>query len=315
MPIVGKPFILGSGSGIKSTDAVVRVKAPTSASVVATKSGVPLSFNILYYLDSSTVVYYAAIPSKQFDSDHPWVFNITYNDSQRTKVFYINAPYEYNIAINWNVPEGYTEVEYIECTAASDNTANGIDTVGIKPPFATEAYDTTHFVGSSLAVKCAFSTKNDCFIWYMSSRSGRMTFHKTGGKTKYMFYRNGSQYDTYTYSSTNPIEYKLVGNTYRYSTDFIWSFKVYHDNILDATSSDMSGMWYDITSFNGFWYGGGAIGTKIYYLRGIKSDGTASTDCVACRDPNGTLGFYDKVTQTFHSCSSKKTFVAGPDVI
>ena len=77
-------------------------------------------------------------------------------------------------------------------------------------------------------------------------------------------------------------------------------------------------IWYG-TTYNesgGISKTNAVVGSRLYYVRSIRSDGSVAANCIACRrDSDGKLGFYQTANSTFYLCHSKITFAAGPDVL
>lgn len=332
--IIGRPFTLGGGGLWKDTDAVIRVKAPSGATIIGTKNGVTLDFSIMYYLDSSSVIYYAIVPSKSFDSNTPWTISITNSGSTRTRTVYVDAACEYNIAINWNVPEGYTEVEYIECTAfpeyGGQNNWRCVSPV-IPTPFkkaSSSTVDSTSFINAYLAIKCKLSSStHPQYLFYMSNNQ-RLYVYRKNGQAKIAHYSNASTNEWNFSSNTNPTEYKFVGASY--TVNSTCSIRVYLNgsltNTITGIPSSVQGweadnsidIWYGeiYTDTTGKFFTNSVVGSRLYYVRSIRSDGSVAANCIACRrDSDGKLGFYQTANDTFYLCHSEITFAAGPDVL
>lgn len=113
---MGDAFITrrgGLGGGLSESDAVLRVTAPTGSTFTAAKNGVTLSPKMWEQSASTFDTAIFAIPASSFDAN-AWTVSATDGTYSSSDTVVINGAYEFSIALNFHVPDGYQEVEYLQ---------------------------------------------------------------------------------------------------------------------------------------------------------------------------------------------------------
>nr|DAH41351.1 MAG TPA: protein of unknown function DUF5047 [Caudoviricetes sp.] len=192
------------------------------------------------------------------------------------------------------LPEGYTELEYIE------NSGTQYINTGFKPNQNTRVV---------LKVSGAPRTKEQVLF-------GARTNMNTA-TDNFMFLATGSQdYRTDFYNSkvSIPTSFDFSG---KYTIDKNKE-KTYLDGVLAATNTiGTFSCNYPIFLFTGNTGGTAGTpksGTAIYYCK-IYDNNVLVRDFIPCKNPSGTIGLYDTVNSQFYKNSGTDTFIAGPEII
>lgn len=350
MPIIGRPFLLGGGGGLfKENCAVIRVKAPTNSIVTATKSGVTKTFDILYYLDASNVVYYYQMPQTMFDSSNAWRIQASVNGSSRYKDIIINTPSEYDIILNWVLPQGYTQLEYIAQSTARDIANN--TAYAFTPGFSFTNSTETAYPLARLQIRLMPYEDN---LGTVSSYPNDRAILGQAGST----YSDASiaifADPTYTYSNIN-IERRIEISSFANSTTTVWrlgnaegmTVNAVHDLDLytDENKGNVNHVYCDLDSVNKFtgsgmsnsavlayfskeyhiWSGRtwdknaypsayALFKGRIYWIKCYYNN-VLRVNMLPCRNASSALGFYDTVTNTFYTANSSMGFTAGGEVV
>ena len=101
------------GSDLSETNAILRVTAPTGSTFTAAKNGVTLSPKMWEQSADAFDTAIFTIPASSFNAS-AWTISATDGTYSSSDTVVINGAYEFNIALNFHVPDGYQEVEYIE---------------------------------------------------------------------------------------------------------------------------------------------------------------------------------------------------------
>lgn len=207
------------------------------------------------------------------------------------------------------LPDGYTEVEYIQ----SDNACY-IDTNIIPFPLgstnATASSDTKIVVDVEPLESPASSDKYICF-----SNSSKTT---TAGSTSYYFYLSWKtpagvygRLSNLTYKSIvtneNPrrMQLELNGVTKSFALD--GSSYTFSSSILASNASTIKLLGTSVTTAR--------IQAKLYSCQIYKGpDLPLVRDFVPCISPSGAVGLYDLVEGKFYGNSGTGTLTAGPAV-
>ena len=190
------------------------------------------------------------------------------------------------------LPDGYTELEYIESTGTQY-----IDTgVNYSPNIKIEAtYKVTDFS----------QERNYVFGLYGANNASRVQWSHS---TEESFAGFGSQY---AYLTEMPTE----DNVYTITVDkgkFTLNNQVVADfsSNIDTTDSNQTIYLFGLN-------GNGQVGKQssiILYSFKVYDNGTLIRDFVPVKTSDGQIGLYDKVENKFYGNSGSGTFVAGPEV-
>lgn len=283
------------GAGLKDTDAVLVVTVPTGSTVTATKGGVTLTPTMwVTAADSTLDCAIFSIKASLFDAVSPWTVTATHGTVTRTAQVIISENKEYEMLFYLHVPDGYTEVEYIQNTGSS-----WID-MGISPAIDFSADFTA----------CSDATGDGLFgIYATNGGSGyRVGVYVTGGK--YVLYsRNGTGTTEYPINHAATLG-ELVEFHYEQAAN---------SQILQAfgltASNNAATVQQDKCSFFRYY------GTQVYYCKGklkkaiLYNDGVKSRETYACyRDSDSAAGMWDSVSQTFLGNAGSGSFVVGADI-
>lgn len=192
------------------------------------------------------------------------------------------------------LPEGYTELEYIE------NSGTQYINTGFKPNQNTRVV---------LKVSGAPRTKEQVLF-------GARTNMNTA-TDNFMFLATGSQdYRTDFYNSkvSIPTSFDFSG---KYTIDKNKE-KTYLDGVLAATNTiGTFSCNYSIFLFTGNTGGTAGTpksGTVIYYCK-IYDNDVLVRDFIPCKNPSGVIGLYDLVNNQFYQNAGTGTFISGPEII
>lgn len=193
------------------------------------------------------------------------------------------------------LPQGYTEVEYVENTSNAyintDFIPNQDTRIVAKMQCVTSNTSCCHFGANS------WDENNGMWLTYETGISG--TLHIAWlGKTTWTTYGNGD-YNIHTYDWNKNVLYKddvLVGSS-TYGTYQCTNKLGIFTNLQNTDDRPNA----DTVFLKG----------RMYYFK-VYDDGTLVRDFVPCINPNNVVGAYDVVNGVFYgSARSGKTFVAG----
>ena len=311
MPIVGRPFILGSGSikmNFDSNDAVLCVKSKSGLSIIASKSGVSKRLSIeLPIIGSDESYYYCSIKSNLFDSINEWEVSTIFDNDRYLDYILIDSAAEYHLTLGTDVPYGYTKLSYIKFP--------GQDAIIIPNPWVNFSFAETYVIDFKHGPE-TLSTSRYPGIF---------------GNIKYVNGNPWFAYPTYKLSDYNTSGYKgfiafpaVTNNTSgQYYARFDRtdngsdialtitaepSSDLSHHNIFvrgDRTSSCTS--YNEISPGNvDFRIGSSGIGAtngfggKIYYFK-LTRNNVVTLDLIPCKNSLNVYGFYDKPSKTFYT--------------
>ena len=341
MPIVGKPFILGGSSGIKSTDAVVRVKAPVNSTVTMSKDTITKEFTTVIYLDTTYAMYYCYIPQKLFDSNNAWTIIVSIGGGTKQETIFITEPCEYDVLLNWNVPIGFTELTYIQSDYAERIiNSDAIDTSAIRLG-AIPTTSVSVYVKQTFSNVHSFTNATEIFeLWSLDSSnkfirqecSANPVYESSGTVHKQIgvgTYGNSTHYsrEEISLNTIYDNEYKYYNNNPSSSSTWHMQWMIDRSYVVPYTN----GNGFNANAINftiRFWssafdnskatIGDTTIQQKEYVLRGrfysarVVADGTERAIFLPCRrDSDNRLGVYEKKSNTFCPCNTTVGFTAG----
>lgn len=102
--MIGTTNAVGSGGGLKSTDAILRVIAPAGSTVTISKGSVSKSDQGHENAADNTLYdYYFIIHASQFDSVNPWTVTATLGGDSASDTVTIDSADEYDVILQyWN---------------------------------------------------------------------------------------------------------------------------------------------------------------------------------------------------------------------
>lgn len=196
------------------------------------------------------------------------------------------------------LPEGYTEVEYVEATASSIATQ-------IKPTETTKITMDVETLDSNPS-----SSQEFFFSYYYSSSSGD-TYHfdivlTASGIKGNMGWKSpvGSQLTTID-SSTTPRR-MIVGADCSLKKEFVGNKEVFFKN--NSADVKMPAITLLSNGFNKYFLHG-----KLYSCQ-MEDNGIPVRDFVPCVNPSGVAGLYDLVSETFFGSTTTTPLTPGPAV-
>lgn len=310
MPIVGRPFLLGSGNkgfDFGANDAVLRVKCSTGATVVATKGVISRTFGIVFpSSDSNWSYYYCNIKPSMFDSENSWTISVAYDGVTITKDVLINESSEYYIYINDNVPIGYTQYTYIQFP--------GQVSISIPNPWEnfsfSETYDLTITHGPDdkgtsrypgLFGGYSGTTRAYVYPGYRLSDSNTTSYkgYIFGPGTTTSGYQNQRVLFDRTDTATDIITLKISGRP---------SGSAHLITVSGSRSGSFTSNVAIGSTDRGFQLGSSGIGAtngfggKVYLFK-LTRGGTPAFDLIPCKNASDEFGFYDKVKRTFYTAT------------
>lgn len=182
------------------------------------------------------------------------------------------------------LPNGYTELEYIESTGTQ-----WIDT-GVKPDQAYALkikFQTEQSSAGGIAVSDANWKSNGFGIWCNAATFGNGTMQTT------------------EWHGTTPIEIELSQQGLFVNGNLTWT----PDTATFTVPANMT-----LFSLNRNGSIAEKLTGKIYFAQLFKA-GKSVRDFIPCIDPNGAVGLYDLVSGKFYRNAGTGSFTAGPEVI
>ena len=200
------------------------------------------------------------------------------------------------------LPEGYTELEYIQ-SAASQYIDTGVK---VNPDYSVSA---EYMITTRAAVwDTVFGTRNGnaarFTARYANSATGALGVHRSRAKTANYQSFNDSQ------AAKNKVtdgfhHIRLAKNKYYFDGELRYTF---------GTSTSQT-----LYSYNLFIFANnnvGKVGDAGYFRMKLCTIQDEKDEFVRffipCLNPDGVAGMYDMITKTFFKSNSTKAFVAGP---
>ena len=284
------------GGGLSASDAVLIVRAPTSATVSATKGATTVN-GIEYVQDGRATVsdYLLPIPQATFDSS-AWMITATKGADSWSGTITIDTAKAYFVDAVIHVPLSvYQEVEYLQTTGSqyiaitSDVLASGYS--------ATIKYKATTFVTANPVLQ--HGTTNN------AARRGNIGTSASG----YAGWYNNSEQAALIPKTDDGIVTGTVSNigtgvkvdlaTESNTATYTWSFT---PNLTGGSFICRNG------------YSTNQYGKYYVYYYGFDNGSTPVRRMYPCyRLSDNVAGMYDKLTDTFFTNSGSGTFTVGPD--
>ena len=291
--MIGTTNAVGSGGGLKDTDAILQASAPAGSTVTITKGTTTKSDTGRIEADnSSTYDYYFPISQSQFDSVNPWTITATLGGQSASSQIVVNSAKSYRVGLSYWVPAEYQAVAYLE-SSGTQYINTGIS--------LSEAYchivSDFHFVGST-----------SMYSWGTSSGSSLSL-----------------SVDSMTYVKLRPVNVNLTDVTKsdgwhdieiegsRPSSLVNWSYSI--DGGTPITGSGSASLTTGV-AYRLFGVDGSSIGQQRHKrFKMIDSGGTVLIDLRACyRKSDNVAGFWDDVSKTFFTNAGSGTFTVGADI-
>lgn len=200
------------------------------------------------------------------------------------------------------VPEGYTELEYIE-SADSQYIKTG---VLVNPEYTV----TAEFMLTKRTTTwdTIFGTRNGNLARftarYANSATGNLGIHRSRAKTT-------------SYESYNDANAKKTNVTDKFHRIMLAKNKYYFDGVLRKTfgaATSLTKYTYELFLFAN--NNVGSVGDEGYFRMKLCTIQDETDKYVRyfipCLDSDGIAGMYDCVTDTFYKSNSSKAFIAGP---
>lgn len=287
----------GGGGGFTSTDAILRVQAPSNSIVTITKGSATKTDLGHENLDRPTIFdYYFIIHQSQFDSVNSWTVTATRSSESNTATIIIDAPDEYDVSIGYHVPIGqYQEVEYLENTGSSYINLNVAPSTDFKINLTaaqTAAGDGLFAMqGSAVARRMEFYIESDnkVLIGGRGDADGSWRQAKTTGTV------NLNQFYDFEYvRNSNTHTLQVIGETLTISVN------------TGALTGAFLYRYYSSTTYY--------CKARVKYAK-IYNGGTLVRELYPCYRLNDSVaGLWDKVSQTFLTNAGSGTFTVGADV-
>lgn len=214
------------------------------------------------------------------------------------KYVYQNGEWVYNPS---RLPQGYTEVEYIE--NVTPNKAY-IDT-GFKPNQKTKAIADFQYVTTNTHPRCFGCGPYNGLAYILNAENGITS----NGVWNWKFGNTSAWLTTGVHTDFNR------------HTAIIDSGKLYLDGTVIGSTTVTTFQLTDNIGLFGFIQNGSQGGTSAgeymfgkFYSFQIYDDGTLVRDLVPCISPNDVVGMYDVVNDVFYSSANSYNFVSGPEV-
>ena len=186
------------------------------------------------------------------------------------------------------LPEGYTELEYIESSGTQ-----WIDT-GFKPNQDTQVLAEINYVNTSAAYNCAFGSRDAVNVnqfWIMWA-------------SDYNFFQ--SRYGAQSLTVRAPLSSNNQIN--------------FNKNLVSVDGVQTEGDYLDFQgNYSLYLFGCNATGVFTYpsslqmSFCQVYDNGNLVRDFVPCKDPSGNVGLYDLVGVQFYGNSGTGVFAAGPE--
>lgn len=290
------------GAGLKDTDAVLVVIAPTGSTITATKSGVTLTPTIwVKAADNALDSAIFSIKSSMFDSVNPWTITATDGSLTYSKEIIIDDNKEYSLDLN-RVPFEFQEVEYLTSTDSSTQHIN----IGITP---YQVHGGTFGYMVTSTSPAAWS-----YVW------GAGTNTSTTNTSGSLGLGCGSSSRGLNYGSTI-----LNGGGYTSGIKYTGSFScsngaqslTVNGSTVSSAGTQTPTNQRNIVIF-GFLTNTSVQSTRfqgnIYYLTFTDENGDLLRDLVPCyRKADSVAGMWDRVSETFMSPTGG-ALTPGPDV-
>lgn len=279
---------VGGGESFKPTDAILKVIAPAHSLVTISKGSVSKSNNgHENEHDTSLYDYYFIIHQSQFDAINPWTVTAINGSGISSTTVIVDAPDDYDIALNPRVPSEYVAVEYLQASGSQ-----WID-VDIAPA-----------VSFSAELKIC-TTSNSEGMLGIGTRVGEL-YANSSSKYAWWIADGSTLIATKTIVQGKLIDIIVTRDSSGYSLTV--------ENETKTMSKTVSAS----ASMNIFRYVGGST----YYTKGriehakIYNDGLLVRDMWACyRKSDSVAGMWDKVNNRFFTNNGSGTFVVGGDII
>lgn len=293
--MIGTTNAVGSGGGLKSTDAILRVIAPAGSTVTISKGAVSKSdLGHENSDDSSVYDYYFIIHASQFDSVNPWTVTATLGADTATDTVIINSADEYDVKLSFRVPSEYQAVEYIQ--------SNGSQYINTTIPAQYCSIDAQVY---------ATEYQADAFILTSVSSAPRLCLADMNSSYTRVFY-NGTQSSNQTVGTKMPLNTIVsVQAGAKPGEQFVTVNGTKTQNT-NSDSPTMSGIFamlrpYAATS--------SCLKTRIYYLKVYDTNGIMIGELYPCyRKADSVAGLWDRVNEVFLTNSGSGSFTVGGDI-
>lgn len=190
------------------------------------------------------------------------------------------------------LPEGYTELEYIQSSGTQY-----IDT-GFKQN-----------QNSRIVMSAQVTQKPSTHAWLFEGRIS------TGSGGKSVFLLSGAVWNADYNGSARREAFPDIGIFDALSIDFDKnSLQINEDSFTWTTSTFQSTANLALLACNTAGAISGYISAKLYNCQ-IYDNGTMIRDFIPCQDPTGNVGLYDLVGAQFYGNAGSGTFTAGPEVL
>lgn len=299
----------GSGGGLSSTDALLRVQATAGSLVTISKAGITKTDQGHENADDSTVYdYYFIVHQSQFDSSNPWTVTATLGYFASSDIIIINASNEYDMTLTPLVPSEYQAVEYLQSSGTQY-----INIPDFYPTGETEfeaTFLTTNVIASSGNYGAIFGSREN----YYSKGYCYSTFSTNASQKRGHFL-----YGSSSSSSVNNIRYdgRIVVN--EKMTTVFHNHELSSDQFTGYTSvptqTFASPKTMNIFAINGENEDSEFFRGNLYSLKFWTNSSTLAYDFIPCyRKSDSVAGLFDVVNRVFYTNSGSDTFVVGSDV-
>nr|DAJ75853.1 MAG TPA: hypothetical protein [Caudoviricetes sp.] len=199
------------------------------------------------------------------------------------------------------LPEGYTQVEYIESTGTQYIDTNYLfNNVDLEIKFQSSSdYPTEQILLGGRDYAGSITESKDFTIWLHADKN-KIGIHNMKIDTKYQ--------DCASFLEPSILEYKVnnLENEIYMNNTLVYSFSGIDTNVCEKSTylfGARTDDYLDSRTFKG----------KIYYLK-VSKDNEIVKYYIPCKNSNNEIGMYDLVTNTFFGNSGTGTFVAGNEV-
>lgn len=287
--------MVGGGSGLSATDALLCVQSTAGSIVTITKDTVTKTAQgHENALDPSIYDYYFVITASEFDSVNPWTATSTLGVGISSDTIIVDAPNAYSLTLTPLVPAAYQAVEYIRGTGAAYT----------KLDFTTPAQ-----CGFELdALLNASSAYQNLFGGAVYNQSSLLQYFEISNR-KYNP-KNGSSV-TYpsVFSARHKYYYKYNGSSYDYG----------YDNSLTGTSNLVPEQDAQIAIFT-YCEPNGSLRTQniatasIYNMKYFSGFDEYANLIPCYRKSDSVSGLFETHRETFYSSYSSTNFIVGEDI-
>lgn len=283
--MIGTTNAVGSGGGLKATDAILRVIAPAGSTVTISKGTVSKSdLGHENSDDSSVYDYYFIIHASQFDSVNPWTVTATLGGDSASDTVIIDSADEYDVILSYLLPPEYQLVEYIESTGTQYiNSGHNIT-----------ANDYVEIHGQLTATQ---ASNEFCGV---STSAGGARFLIQGSNANKIEFNNGTSVLTSSAVSLNTDLVISVGS----------QFKVNGSVVNNSTIKANTRPLY-LFGENNLGTAGSFGKVRIQYML-IQTNGVTQREFYPCyRKADSVAGLYDLENDVFYTNSGSGSFVVG----